>query len=274
MSDLSDFSVPWHGVDYVAQLDLGYYTHSAQKLISPVVFDVSGNIENIVNNSDLSELTTEQRTAIAGMIFNIYNRKWSKLWNVYQITYDPNYNYVMNETETIDRDVIRNGTDGGTVNTSNTGTISDSGNEGGTVTTVTDGETTNTGTQSNNGTSNTEDGIFGFNSSISVGSDTSDNQNSNTRTDNLASTNDETVTETRNLIDGNTRTLNTTDLETRNLTHSDSESEDSTKETTREGTTGIYTPQQLLNEEIELWQWNFYKQVFEDIDSILCLDIY
>lgn len=274
MSDLSDFSVPWHGVDYVSQLDLGYYTHSAQKLISPVVFDVSGNIENIVNNSDLSELTTEQRTAIAGMIYNIFNRKWSKLWNVYQITYDPQHNYVMEETETIDRDVSRAGTDGGTVNTANTGTIADSGSEGGTVTTVTDGETTNTGTQSNNGTSNTEDGIFGFNSSISVGSDTSDNQNSNVRTDNLASTNDETVIETRNLTDGNTRTLNTTDLETRNLTHSDSESEDSTKEITREGTTGIYTPQQMLNEEIELWQWNFYKQVFEDIDSILCLDIY
>lgn len=274
MSDLSDFSVPWHGVDYVAQLDLGYYSHSAQKLISPVVFDISGIIENIVNNFDLSELTTEQRTAIAGMIYNIFNRKWSKLWNVYQSTYDPQHNYVMEETETLDRDVIRSSTDGGTVNTSNTGTIADSGNEGGTITTVTDGETTNTGTQSNNGTSNTEDGIFGFNSSISVGSDTSDNQNSNVRTDNLASTNDETVTETRNLTDGNTRTLNTTDLETRNLTHSDSESEDSTKEINREGSTGIYTPQQLLSAEIELWQWNFFKQVFEDIDSILCLDIY
>lgn len=274
MSDLSDFSVPWHGVSYVSQLDLGYYSHSAQKLISPVVFDVSGNIDNIVNDSDLSELTTEQRTAIAGMIFNIFNRKWSKLWNVYQITYDPKYNYVMDETETIERDVTRNSTDEGTIDTSNTGTITDSGSEGGSVTTDTAGSTTNTGTQSNDGTSNTEDGIFGFNSSISVGSDTSDNQTSNVRTDNLSSTNDETVTETRNLTDGNTRTLDTTDVESRSITHSDSENDDTTRETNRAGTTGIYTPQQMLNEEIELWQWNFYKQVFEDIDSILCLDIY
>lgn len=274
MTDLSQFSVPWQGASYTAQLDLGYYWHSAQKLISPVVFDVSGNIENIKNHSDLSELTTNQRTAIAGMIFQIYNRKWSKLWDVYEATYDPTHNYTMEETEIIDRDVTRSGTDGGTVNTSNTGTVADSGTEGGTLTTVTDGETTNTGTQSNAGTSNTQEGIFGFNSSTSVGSDTSDNQNSNLRTDNLASTEDETVTETRNLTNGNTRTLNTTDLETRNLTHSDTESDDSTKTASREGTTGIYTPQQLLNEEIELWQWNFFKQVFEDIDSILCLSIY
>lgn len=274
MSDLSEFSVPWHGVSYVAQLDLGYYTHSAQKLISPVVFDVSGNIENIVNNSDLSELTTEQRTAIAGMIYSIFNRKWSKLWNVYQVTYDPIENYSMTETETIERDITRNGADEGTIETSNVGTITDSGSEGGSITTVTSAEMTNTGTQSNDGTSNTEDGIFGFNSSISVGSDTSDNQTSNVRTDDLSSTKDETVTETKNLTDGNTRSLDTADTETRNLTHSDSENDDLTRELTRSGNIGVTTSQQMIQSEIELWQWNFYKQVFEDIDSILCLDIY
>ena len=274
MSDLSEFSVPWHGVDYVAQLDLGYYWHSAQKLISPVVFDVSGNINNILNFSDLSELTQEQRALIAGMIFNIFNRKWTKLWCVYQTTYNPINNYRMEETENVDRDITHTANDTGTVNTSNTGTVSDSGTNTGTMNTVTDTDTTNTGTQSNSGSSDTENGIFGFNSNTSVGSDTSNNTNSNTRTDNLSSTVDTTVTETRNLTDSNTRTLNTTDLETRNLAHNESESDDSSRELTREGTTGIYTPQQMLTSEIELWQWNFYKQVFEDIDSILCLDIY
>lgn len=274
MSDLSEFSVPWHGMSYVPQLDLGYYSHSAQKLISPVVFDVSGNIDNIVNCSDLSELTTEQRTAIAGMIFNIYNRKWTKLWNVYQITYDPITNYSMTETETIERDVTRNGVEEGTIDNTNSGTIVDAGSEGGTVTTDTAGTTTNTGTQSNDGTSNTEDGIFGFNSSISVGSDTSDNQTSNVRTDNLSSTSDETVTETKNLTDRNTKTLDVTDAESRYLTHNNSENDDSTRELTRSGNIGVTTSQQMIESEIELWQWNYFKQVFEDIDSILCLDIY
>lgn len=272
MSDLSAFSVPWHDATYVASLDLGYYWHSAQKIISPVVFDVSGNIVNI--HSDLSELTTEQRTAIAGMIFQIYNRKWTKLWGIYQTEYNPINNYHMDEVETVERDVSRSGTDTGTVNTSNTGTVSDSGTDTGTVTTVKDNDKTNTGTQTNAGTSNTQDGIFGFNSSTSVGSDTSDNTTSNTRTDNLASTEDETITETRNLADSNTKTLNTTDLETRNLSSSNTESDDTSRESHRQGSTGIYTPQQFMESEIELWQWNFYKQVFEDIDSILCLEIY
>ena len=272
MSDLSDFSVPWHDVDYVPSLDLGYYSHSAQKLVSPVVFDVSGNIENI--DTGIVALTTEQRTAIAGMIFQMFNRKWTKLWSLYSLSYSPINNYYMDEAETVDRDISRSGTDTGTVSTSNTGTVSDSGTDTGTVTTVTDNDKTNTGTQSNSGSSDTENGIFGFNSSIAVGSDTSENTNSNTRTDNLASTEDETVTETRNLADSNTRTLNTTDLETRNLSNSGTESDDVSRELHRAGSTGIYSPQQLITDEIELWQWNFYKQVFEDIDSILCLDIY
>ena len=272
MSDLSEFSVPWHDVDYIPSLDLGYYSHSAQKLVSPVVFDVSGNIENL--DTGIIALTTEQRTAIAGMIFQIFNRKWTKLWSLYSLSYSPINNYYMDEAETVDRDITRSGSDTGTVSTANSGTVSDSGTNTGTVTTVTDNDTTNTGTQSNSGSSDTENGIFGFNSSIAVGSDTTENTNSNTRTDNLASTEDETVTETRNLADSNTRTLNTTDLETRNLSNSGTESDDVSRELHRSGSTGIYSPQQLINDEIELWQWNFYKQVFEDIDSILCLDIY
>lgn len=274
MTDLSGFNVPWKDVDYVSQLDLGYYWHSAQKLVSPVVFDVSGNITNIVNNVDLTALTTEQRTAIAGMIFQIFNRKWTKLYSIYTLQYNPVNNYKMSESEMIDHDIQRAETDGGTVNKADTGTISDSGTDTGTVTTVTDKDTTNTGTQSNSGSSNTLDGIFGFNSSESVGSNTSDNTNSNLRTDNLASTDDTTETETRNLADSNTKTLNTNELETRNLTHNITESNDVSRSVLREGNTGIYSPQQLLDDEIELWQWNFYKQVFEDIDSILCLDIY
>ena len=36
----------------------------------------------------------------------------------------------------------------------------------------------------------------------------------------------------------------------------------------------LHTEEFESQDEIELWQWNFFKQVFEDIDSILCLDIY
>ena len=94
------------------------------------------------------------------------------------------------------------------------------------------------------------------------------------RTDNLASTEDVTVTETRNLTDGNTKTLNTNDLETRNLASSNSGSSEVDRTLNRSGNIGVTTTQQMLQSEIDLWQWTFFKQVFEDIDSVLCLDIY
>ena len=272
ISDLSDFSVPWHGADYIASLDLGYYSHSAQKLVSPIVFDVSGNIENL--DTGIVALTTEQRTAIAGMIFQIFNRKWTKLWNVNSAEYNPIQNYDMVEHEIINDDKLLSGSNTGTVNIGNTGTVTNQSTHTGTDTVVTDKDNTNTGTQQNSGTNGVSDGIFGFNSSDAVGSSTSDETSSNTRTDNLASTEDITETETKNLSDSNTETLNTVNLETRNLANSETVNTDVERELTRSGNIGVTTTQQMLTSEIELWQWNFFKQVFEDIDSILCLDIY
>ena len=314
ISDLTDFNVPWRTSEYVDELDLGYYAHSGQKFVAPVIDDILGGDSNV--------LTELQRTKIAGMVYTIFNRKWTRLWNASRIEYNPISNYDMTETESIDSSRAELGTNTGTVNNANTGTITDSGTNGGTLTTVTDGETsntgtsnhsesdggtlttvtdsdtTNTGTQSNIGSSDTDDTIFGFNSSVGVGSNSSANSNSSTRTDNLASTEDVTVTETRatthtdlrtdnlastedvtvtetrNLTDSNTKTLNTTDLETRNLSTSNSSTNETDRTLTRSGNIGVTTTQQMLQSEVDLWQWTFFKQVFEDIDSVLCLDIY
>ena len=300
LSDISSFSVPWNNANIGSVLDYGYYSHSGQKIVSPFIVDT-------MSGSSLSE---SERLKIAGMLVVLFNRKWHKLWAVYQSEYNPINNYNMVESETIEIDTSNSGTNTGTINTSNTGTITDSKTNTGTINTsntgtitdsktntgtktiVTDKDTTNTGTQTNSGNSEVDNDVFGFNSSVAVGNDVSTNSNSNTRTDNLASTDDITETETLNLADSNTKTLNTTDLETlnladsntktlnttdletQNLAHSDSGSSDTTRELTRVGNIGVTTTQQMLESEIELWKWNFFKQVFEDIDSVCCLSIY
>ena len=43
---------------------------------------------------------------------------------------------------------------------------------------------------------------------------------------------------------------------------------------TRKGNIGVTTTQQMMQSEIELWKWNFYRSVFKDIDSVLTLKIY
>lgn len=43
---------------------------------------------------------------------------------------------------------------------------------------------------------------------------------------------------------------------------------------TRSGNIGVTTSQQMLESEIELRKYNFWCQVFKDIDTILCLKVY
>lgn len=55
--------------------------------------------------------------------------------------------------------------------------------------------------------------------------------------------------------------------------------EDVTTETgsrtlTRSGNIGVTTSQQMLQSEIELWKWDFFEQIFADLDKILTLPIY
>lgn len=43
---------------------------------------------------------------------------------------------------------------------------------------------------------------------------------------------------------------------------------------TRSGNIGTLTTQRMLQEERTLWLWDYFRQIFSDIDSVLCLDIY
>ena len=190
-----------------------------------------------IANGD-APLNSDQRVQIANTVYKIFNEKWIRLWGIYTSEYNPIDNYNMTENETINNDVAI------------------SNNDSGTITNVIDMDTTNTGTQTNSGTSSDDSSIYGFNSSEDVPTDSSTGANSNTRTDNLASTED------------------TTNTETRNLSFNEIRNDDVIRSLTRQGNIGTVTSQKMINEEIDLWQWNFYKQVFEDIDSILALDIY
>lgn len=44
--------------------------------------------------------------------------------------------------------------------------------------------------------------------------------------------------------------------------------------TTRSGNIGVTTTQQMLMAEREVWMWNFFDQVYKDIDSVLSLPFY
>lgn len=76
--------------------------------------------------------------------------------------------------------------------------------------------------------------------------------------------------------------VNKTDGEESNTTSGESEKNEISKSAThtgtetltRHGNIGVTTSQQMLESEIKLRQYDFYKQVYKDIDSVLCLSIY
>lgn len=52
------------------------------------------------------------------------------------------------------------------------------------------------------------------------------------------------------------------------------ENERGTRKLTRKGNIGVTTTQQMIESEIALWQWNFFKSVFDDVDEILTAKYY
>lgn len=75
-------------------------------------------------------------------------------------------------------------------------------------------------------------------------------------------------------------TQNTTDLDTRNMNdalehgHVITNSGVDTERTTRSGNIGITTSQQMAQSSIDLWKWNYFYDIFRDIDSIFTITTY
>ena len=107
-----------------------------------------------------------------------------------------------------------------------------------------------TGTDKNEGDShvNNQNNLWGFNSDVSIPADMSDG--------------DTTVNTT------NTRDL--TDTET----GTDTTAGENTRKLTRTGNIGTNTFQNLLQQERNTWMYDFFEQVFKDVDSVLTIPIY
>ena len=70
------------------------------------------------------------------------------------------------------------------------------------------------------------------------------------------------------------------DSGTTGVEYSDEKKDDSvfareeTETSNRAGNTGSVTPQQMIESDRSIWMWNFFDQVYKDIDSVLSLPIY
>lgn len=248
-------SAPWADTMSGTNLDILYLDgHSGERYCSNF-------INHRLNDSDV--LSSDNRTLIANILWAMFGIQWTRLWATMKpVDYDPLTNYNMEETV--------EGTESSTrtpdLTKGDTGTVQTTGQDKRTPNLT----KTNTGTVKNDGsaTNTNQNGIWGFNSSTSVPSDMSDGTatNENTTTGDLSET--ETGTDTTDRT--NTDTYNRSYTET----GTDTTAGTSSRKLTRTGNIGTNTFQNLLQQERSIWMYDFFEQVFKDVDSVLTIPIY
>lgn len=266
-TSLNNLDVPWKSDNVYESLNLQYYyNHSGQKTVSPLVSAVLGSG---------TTLTDEDKVKIADIAFSMYSKNWKYLYDAIFADYDPIENYNAIEAETIGTSGSRSGSG----SESNTGTDTHvlSGTDSETITASNldheSGTDTTTDTTAD-GTSETVNQIYGYNSSTAANDSTSTttvNQTVKHETGYGKSVNHD-VSETHSTEYGKT------DTETLNLSKSTTDQEttsgSTTRNLTRHGNIGVTTSQQMIESEIELRRHNYFDIIFKDIDNILTLSVY
>lgn len=248
-------SAPWAETMSGANLDIVYLDgHSGERYCS-----------NFINHrlGDSAVLSSDNRTLIANILWAMFGIQWTRLWATMKpVDYDPLTNYQMEETI--------EGTESSTrtpdLTKGDTGTVQSTGQDKRTPNITRKG----TGTVKDDGTTsgNTQNNLWGFNSPTSVPSDMSDVTGTNENTTTRDLTENETGTDTTDRT--NTDTYNRSYTET----GTDKTDGTSSRKLTRKGNIGTNTFQNLLQQERNLWMYDFFEQVFKDVDSILTIPIY
>lgn len=266
---LNALDVPWKDKNISQQLNLQYHGNiSGKKETSPLVDSL------IVENN----LTDNSKTMLAMSIFSIYSNKWSRLYRILSLEYEPIENYNMIETEKTtstneNTDTITtNTTNSNDVTETNTGTNTSNDSENTTgKNTITDSRTI---AEDNSVTNNNS--LYGFNSLSSVNADSQNGTETRNTTDNNTHNDDLKGTRTNEHsenINTSKVTAQKNDIkDVKDGTHTENGSQDRTL--SRHGNIGVTTSQQMINSEIELWQWDFFSGVFKDIDKILTIQTY
>lgn len=233
------------------QLDILFFTNYGEKNVAPIV------------TKTLSEIpTTEELNLLASILVTLFTVKWNKFKKLCSIEYDPIHNYKDELVENID--VVDAST--GVENNSYIDTKTSTGSNNQTRTDNLDSTQTKSNTTTND--SIIDDGIYGFNSSSVSDSDKSTKhetdvltgtntiKNTGTQKNDTALSDNTTINKTGTI----SKEYNTTNGKVRTYTHS--------------GNIGNLTTQQLMNQEIELWKWNYISSILTDVKDFLTIPIY
>ena len=228
-------TMPWASAENVdnSVLDIAYFgNHSGGKFCAPLV-------KLLINDEGI--VPAAARVTIAKIIISKYLNNWNHLWETNVAVYSPIHNYDMYE----ERDLA---TTDDNVETTD-GELSRTGTEGLTHGMV---ESTQHG--------RTEDNVnYKYGLNTTVYQQNRSDENVSTEGGTTTTTDSGTDTTTRNLVDSTDQKVTEDNEGTEH------------EETHRYGNIGVTTTQKLIQEERNLWLWNFFDEVFNDLDKELAL---
>lgn len=234
---MSAAEMPWKDDTNVTAflLDIEYFgNRSGAKFCSPLVKYY------IDENGVIPNLSRE---ILAKVIVAKYLTPWSRLWLTNEVAYSPINNYDMTETRNLKRSDTEGELEAGTEHHTGTDTL-----QHGKTETTTHGKTDEEMTYR-----------YGLNSSDEP-----------PPSDKFTNTEGGTTAVADTGSDVDTKNLTDTSLVNRSKAGAGEEEET----THRIGNIGVTTNQKLISEERNLWIWNFFDQVFRDIDRELTLAIF
>lgn len=207
-------------------------------------------------------LTDANLRTLGASLLALYVHKWTRLKEIPNIEYDPIHNY-LDEWEDHSagwekKDDALSSTRTDTLNTTET-----------TNSTRTDNLLkTETINESEISSDSQADSIYGFNSTNASPTDSSSGSGSKTTTgsNSTADTGTQGVSQTVADSGSNTRAYSQTD------DFSGSDNRDRSGK--HSGNIGNLTSQKMINEEIELWKWNYINSVLNDVKEFCTLPIY
>lgn len=270
-----------------SQLDILFLSSYSMRTPSPLL--------HVIHDSTVQlPLSSQELDTLACIINGMYKHKWDKLMDVAVAEYDPIHNYYDSLTETVEytegvdssKSVTGNHSDTRTDNLTETRNLTKGNTDTFNKTdTVTDGRTiTETRNLTNTGSNSSNDNIYGFNSSAAVGDSNTSGTNSNSESGTITEghtgtmSNAQTGTIQSAGSEGGTVGHTGTQQNVGNSSSSENGSNDTSGERSREyvktGNIGNISTQKLLNEEIELWKYNFICEIMRDVAGTITLPIY
>lgn len=231
---------------------------------------------------------------IADILWRLYHKSWTRLYEAYSLDYTPTDNYNILETvqrdQKNDRTINRTSDTTGSVNSTvqstdkETSSGETTGKSDTKIDTTEDETTTVAYGKVDKVDTETDQYTYGFNSTekvptnVAIETSTNTQSGSDTTTRNLVNTVTNGVTTsgitsgTIDTVSNGTNATITGEKTKDDTTDTDTENENSTRN--RTGNIGQTSYQDLISQELELRKWNFFRQVFADCDRFLVLSIY